>query len=150
MTFSLESLRSQLSAIEPNEATYDQIGSSEIPLLQELLSDNEEWMAARAVTALVRISDPEAVRLLKQVATDPRPEVRTAVALCASKVVPEEANEILITLLDDSEAGVRKAAIRSVSAEHSQTVRNKLQAIESNDPVNRLREMANARVREMG
>jgi HEAT repeat protein len=94
MPMTLEQISNQLSAIEPDDGIYSGIGSSEIPLLEQLLQDKEAWMASRAVFALSRISDAEAVTILSQAAADPRPEVRVAVAASVSNLKPEDANNI--------------------------------------------------------
>src|SRR4051794_12924690 len=75
MPMSLEQLRNQLSAIEPNDSTYAGIGASEISLLEQLLQDKEAWMASRAVFALSRVPDEKATTILARIVADPRQEV---------------------------------------------------------------------------
>ena len=50
MPMTLDQLKNQLSAIQPDESTYAGIGASEVPLLEQLLRDDEDWLAARAVS----------------------------------------------------------------------------------------------------
>src|SRR5262245_41188092 len=107
MPMTLEELRQQLSAIEADEGMYDRIGPSEIPLLEQRLKDKETWMAVRAVFALSKLQDAKAVTILSRTVQDPRPEVRVAVAASTSNLKPSDANNILLTLLSDSELGVR-------------------------------------------
>ena len=86
MPMTFDQLRNQLSAIESDESTYAGIGASEVPLLEQLLRDDEVWMAARAVFALSRVPDARAVTLLSQAGADPRQAVRVAVAASVTKL----------------------------------------------------------------
>ncbi|HSL44510.1 MAG TPA: HEAT repeat domain-containing protein [Anaerolineales bacterium] len=113
MPKTLEELRTQLSAIEPDDSTYEGIGPEEVPLLEQLLQDEKPWMAARAAVALSRIPAPEAVRVLERAARDARPEVRVTLAASVPNLKLEDAKQILPTLLDDPDLGVRKFAVRS-------------------------------------
>jgi len=149
MAMTREQLRSRLSAIEPEEGIYDQIGPDEIPLLEELLHDNEPWVASRAVFALSTVSDARAVAILLRSSSDPRPEVRVALAASLPNLNPEDANGILSILLDDSALGVRKFAIQSVSKVHNPAVRLKLQTLETTDPEPAIRDFAKSKLREL-
>lgn len=149
MAMTLEQLRSQLSAIEPNESTYAGIGSAEIPLLEILLQDKEAWLASRAVFALSRIPDPKAVTVLSRAAVDSRHEIRVAVAASAVNLKPSDANPLLLRLLTDSELGVRKFAVRAVSNAHNATVHTKLRALETQDPSGPIRDAAKSKLVEL-
>jgi len=145
----LAELRAQLSAVEPDDSTYYGIGPAELPLLEQLLQDPEAWIAARAVFAASRIPDPRAVALLQRAATDPRQEVRVAVAASVPRVAPASANQLLLSLLDDSDHGVRKFAIKSVSGAHDPAVLRKLREVETRDPLPANRDHATSRLRQL-
>ena len=116
MPMTLDQLRRQLSAIEPNETTYAGLSSSEIPLLQQLLKDPEPWMPARAIFALSRIANDSAVGMIRKAIADPRPEVRVAIAASAANLAAKDSNVILSKILEDQDVGVRKFAVQSISA----------------------------------
>lgn len=145
----LQQLKYQLSAIEPDEHMYEGIEPSEIPLLAQLLNDEEPWMAARAVFALSRIRDPGALTILSQSVTDSRPEIRVALAASTSNLQPTQANDILLTLLADTELGVRKFAIKSVSETHNAVVHTKLRELANQDPVPWICDFATKRLQEL-
>lgn len=149
MPMTLEQLRNQLSEIEPEDSTFLGIGPPEIPLLDQLLQDEEAWMASRAVFALSRQPDRQAVRILSRVAADPRPEVRVALAASTRNLRPKDANGILLQLLEDEDMGVRKFAVEAISVAHNTAVRAKLKDIEDQDPVPVLREAARTRMKEL-
>ena len=149
MSKTLEQLRDQLSAIEPDDSIYDGIGPSEIPQLEQLLQHNEAWMAARAVFALSRLSDNRVVTLLSRAAVDPRTEIRVAAAASVTNVKPNDANDLLLKLLTDADAGVRKFSIQSVSGAHNNAVHVKLRDLENQDPAPWIREIAKSKLREL-
>lgn len=149
MPAKLEQIRAQLSAIEPDEGTYDGIGSSDVPVLAQLLQDDEPWMAARAVFALSRVPDKSAVTILSKAVADPRQEVRVSLAASVGRLTPEEGSELLLRLLDDEDLGVRKFAVRSVAGTHDAPVHAKLRALGSQDPALPIREVAAEKLREL-
>lgn len=133
MSMSIAELRQQLSDIEPEETTYEGIGPSEVDLLRELLEEEDAWMAARATHALSRIDSDRAHDALLWATEDARPEVRVAVAASAHALPPKLSDEILSRLLNDSEIGVRKFAIKSTSDRNSNAVRQRLGEIAISD-----------------
>jgi HEAT repeat protein len=145
----MDELRMQLSAIESDESTYAGISTSEIPLLEELLQDKEAWMASRAIFALSRVPDAKAVTILSRAVADPRPEVRVAVAASLSKLQPQDANNILLTLLSDTDLGVRKVAVKAVSGTNDAAVHAKLRDVQTRDPAPFIRDLAKMKVQEL-
>lgn len=149
MAMTLQELKARLGAIEANEGMYDGIGAAEIPLLEQLLHDQEAWLAARAVFALARIHDAKALAVLGKAAGDPREPVRVAVAAALGIVQPADANHLLRRLLSDPALGVRKFAIQSVSTAHDGAVHALLRRLETSDPVPAIRALANRKVGEL-
>jgi HEAT repeat protein len=145
----LEELRTQLSAAEPDDSTYYGIGPAELPLLEQLMQDPEPWLAARAVVAASRIPDPRALALLQRATRDPRDEVRVALAASVTRVATSDANPLLLSLLDDADLGVRKFAIKSVSDAHDAAVLRKLRELQDRDPVPAIRDGAASRLRQL-
>jgi len=141
MPMTLSELRTRLSEIEPTERMYEGIGPSEVPVLRQLLDDEEAWLAARAVYALSRINTPEAHAAVAEAAGSPRPELRVAAAVNAPRLPPELSDRVLDLLLDDGNVGVRKFAIKA-SDKNSPRLRGKLESIVTSDPDNVLRQLA--------
>jgi HEAT repeat protein len=146
MAMTLEELRRQLSAIEPDEATYSGIGAEEIALLDQLSRDPEPWMASRAVFAASRMADARAKAIVARAAGDPRSELRVAAAAATKNLAPAEANNLLLQALSDSD---RKFAVQAVAPTHSEPVQAKLRELESNDPAPAIREAARSRNAEI-
>jgi HEAT repeat protein len=139
MAKSLNELRMQLSAIEPDEHTLEGIGPDEVSALITLLDDQEAWLAARAVHALSRIDSDNARAAVVSAATSPRSEVRVAAATTAAELPGAVSDDVLARLLDDPDVGVRKFAVRSVSNRNSVAVRQKIQSIASSETNRRIR-----------
>jgi HEAT repeat protein len=150
MSMSISELRYQLSAIEPEESTYEGIGASEVDLLRELLEEEEEgWLAARAAHALSRIDSTDAHDALLSATESSRPEVRVAVAASAEALPPKVSDEVLSRLLDDPEIGVRKFAIQSTSDRNSDAIRRRLGEIARTDADTALGKIAEEKARSV-
>jgi HEAT repeat protein len=147
MTF--EELKKKLSVAEPDDSTYFGIGVPELPLLEQLLQDPEPWLAARAVVAASRIADRRALALLQRAKSDPRDEVRVTLAASLQSIAAADTNALLLSLLDDRDLGVRKFAIKSVSASHDPAVHRKVRELQERDPVPAIREGAASRLRQL-
>lgn len=145
----LEQLKEQLSSIEVDDATYAGIGPSEVPLLEQLVADPETWLAGRAIFALSQVRSDAATAILVRAATDPRPEIRVAVAASARNLPPEDASGILLQGLNDPDLGVRKFAIRSVAPAHSADVQARLRDLETDDPAPYIRDAASSKLSEI-
>src|SRR5947208_8133561 len=126
MPMSMSMLRAQLSDIEPDDHTYKGIGPSEVDLLRQLLDDEEPWLAARAAHALSRVDAESAHAALLAASKSSRPEVRVSVAASAGALPPSVSDEVLSRLLDDSDLGVRKFAVKSTSDRNSHTVKQRV------------------------
>jgi HEAT repeat protein len=149
MPMTFEQLKQQLSSIEVDEATYAGIGPSEVPLLDQLVSDPETWLAGRAIFALSQVRSAAAMAILARSAADPRSEIRVAVAASTKNLPPADANGILLQALNDVELGVRKFAIRSVAPGHSAPVQARLRELETGDPAPSIRDAARSKLSEI-
>ncbi len=150
MTMSMDTLREKLGAIEPSEDTYSGIGPDEVPLLVELLGDDEAWLAGRAVYALTRVGSPAALEALTAARSSPRDEVRVALAANASRLPPDAGDVVLQRLLVDPEVGVRKFAIRSVRPENGAAVQERLANLVDQDDHPAIRSLAGERLEILG
>jgi HEAT repeat protein len=138
----MSDLRRQLSVIEPDESMYRGIGPEEVPMLRELLADEEAWMAARAAHALSRIDDESARDAVRSASESPRTEIREAVAASAARLPPEVSDTVLPGLLSDADAAVRKLAIRSTSERNSDAIKDRIGEIAATDTDEALRSIA--------
>lgn len=145
-----DELRSQLTAIEPTEETYAGIGPQDIDLLMDLVRDDEDWIAARAVHALARISSDRANELMLEVTGDARREVRAAAAIAARRMSPTASDIVVRRLIDDGDAAVRKFAVQSVTSRSSDVVRARLDEVARTDADLRVRDVARRAIADAG
>jgi HEAT repeat protein len=142
----LDAVRMAL-AIEPDESMYEGIGEDDIPVLEQLLRDDEAWMASRAVWALAHVDTEASLRGLTNAARDARPEVRVSVAASAARMNNIRSSDILLSLLlNDADPGVRKFSVSSVSGANERSIIDKLRAIAEQDPSPTLRVAARDRL----
>jgi hypothetical protein len=149
MQMSMSQLREQLSDIEPDDRTYEGIGTSEVDLLRQLLDDDEPRLAAQAVHALSRIDATSAHHVLLAASKSTRPEVRVAVAASASALPPSVSDQVLSKLLDDSEVGVRKFAVKSTSERNSEVVKKRLGKVATTEPNPAVQQIAEAKAKSL-
>jgi len=147
MRMTAAELRGRLGQIEPSPRMYEGFEASDVAPLVELLRDDEPWMAARAVHALLRIDVPAAHDALLKALGDERPEVRVALASGAPSAPAAIADTLVATLLGDANVGVRKFAIRAVGASSGPAVRERLEAALRAEPDAALKALASERLR---
>ena len=105
------------AALEPEEPDYAKaarLGPDAIPHLQRLVDSGDPNLASKATYLAGRIGDPEAVPVLEAAAASPDPGIRAAAAGGARHLPDNAAERVLLRLVDDEWAGVRKAALRAV------------------------------------
>jgi HEAT repeat protein len=129
MAKSLTELRTQLSDIEPSDATFAGIATADVEHLLVIMSDEEGWLAERAVYALARIDSASARQALLSATEDPRAEIRVAASVAAAVVPAAQSDQMLLRLLADPHSGVRKFAVRAVSARNSEAVLQRVREI---------------------
>jgi hypothetical protein len=115
------------AALESDEPRYRQLaaelGPEALPFLDELVGAGPPLLAAKA-THLAALIDPEdAHPVILRAAQSSDDAVRVAAAAAARHLSPDSAQEVLKLLLDDRDAGVRKAALNAVPANASDALR---------------------------
>lgn len=138
-----------LSAIEPTEDMYAKITHEDLPHLQRLSHDAEPWRAARAVFAASRLQGVGASNLVVAAAADARPELRIAAAASASRLPQVASDQVLSTLLDDHDIGVRKFSIQAIAAGSSDVVKMKLRTLAKSEPDHQIRAIADAHAQKL-
>ena len=142
MPMTRDELRRQLTAIEPTEDTYAGLGPDDVDHLVQLIQDDEDWIAARAVHALARIRSDRANETIVDATDDPRREVRAAAAVAARLMPPAASDEVLRRLIDDGDAAVRKFAVQSVTSGTGDDVLARLDEVARDDADPRVRDVA--------
>lgn len=135
-------LRKQLSLIEPTDSMYQGITQADVPALEQLTSDPEEWMAGRAIFALSKVGTRDAIAVLSRAGADPRSAVRVAVAAAVGQSPVVLPDDVVVRLLRDHDVGVRKFAPQAVKAANGPEPRASLNRLASDDAFRAVRDSA--------
>ena len=138
MALSTQEVIHRLSSIEPSEVT--EFNQDDAGVLEGLIAADDSFIAARAVHALAAVG--AAGRAVRAAAQDPRPELRIAAARLARRLPDEDSSEILASLLNDLDAGVRKFAVLHSAGLHTDQIANGLDRLAGSDPNLRIRSLA--------
>jgi HEAT repeat protein len=144
-----EELVNILSMIEPDEGMYEMLTEEDIPHLQQMLNENQPWLASRAVFALSKLKSDKVNSILLQLVDDQRPEVRIALASSAAFLTKDLAEDILVKLIADDETGVRKFAIQSISSRHGTSLIKRLEDVQKNEKNEYLKDLINKKIFEI-
>jgi HEAT repeat protein len=148
MTVTFDQVRNLLAADEPNYAAGVRWGTPILPHLQTLINSGDEDLGAKAASLAGFIDDDRAVDVLRQAANSTSPLVRLAAAGALRKMKRPAAAGVLMALLHDSDAGVRKLAVKSAATRDNSALLAKIDDISRRDPSAGIRSLASRVVSE--
>jgi HEAT repeat protein len=119
MVVTLQQVLDALNPDEPNYTIAAKLGPDALPHLENLVKTGEPMLASKAAYLASLIQGKRAVGVLKAAAQHTDPVVRVAAAagvhnLVRTGVDPTAAEEILTSLKNDQDIGVRKHAMKSI------------------------------------
>lgn len=144
MSNSKDKLISRLQVDEPNYASLaEQFGAEALPHLAELVESGDEDLASKAISLAGFISAPESHEVIALGARSGNPVLRSSAAGAMTKLrgpaLERLPAELLTSLLDDEDAGVRKWALRAVETYHPPYVIEKVGELAEKEPHPELR-----------
>jgi HEAT repeat protein len=142
MATTLEQVRALLDAEEPNYASLARLGPEILPHLRTLIAGGDEYYAIKAASLASHIDHDHAVDVLRDAATHASPRVRLAVAGGMSNMKRPAAAGVLMALLDDRDAGVRKHAVKASGVRSNPALLAKIGDISRSDPASGVRTLA--------
>lgn len=123
-------------AIDPEEPDYERaaatLGSDALPHLAELSRSDDAMTASKAVSLAGMIGGPEALPVIERAADTGPPEVRLVAAAAAGRL-GTAGEDVLLRLLEDSDIGVRKYAVRAAPEVPSKRLRDVLEQMRESD-----------------
>jgi hypothetical protein len=134
-----------LNALYPEEPDYEQgaqLRSEALSHIEELVKEMDPAFASKAAYLASLIRHDQSATILKEAAQSSYPEVRVAAAAGARNLDAEAGSGVLLSLLDDQDAGVRKTALQSVPDDASHELRAKIQDLTSTDPHTDIRSLS--------
>jgi HEAT repeat protein len=130
MAIQQEEVRKALQAEEPNYARLaSEFGVEVLPYLKQMVVGETSLLASKAAYLAATIGTEEALPVLRQAASSSDVSVRLAAASGATNLSGEHASEVLLPLVDDADIGVQKVALRSVPANASDPLVERITAI---------------------
>jgi hypothetical protein len=142
MTITVEDVRAVLQPEEPNYERGAALGPEAIPHLAVLASDPDPLMAAKAVELAGRIGGPGALQVVSRAARSPAATLRVASAAACAHLPTTDADAVIVSLLDDSDAGVVKVAVGAVRGDSGAEVVDRLRHLRDNGLGPGVRELA--------
>ncbi|NKX53134.1 hypothetical protein [Arthrobacter mobilis] len=149
MTVTMEDVRRALDPDEVDYAEASRLGPEAMPHLMALVQQNDPSISPKAayLAGVIESGESEAVVAAAAASDDAR--VRIAAAEAAAMLAPAAASRVLDALVLDSDAGVQKLALRSVSAGLSPDLRDKVREVSERAPSEALREIAGEALRRL-
>ena len=143
MALSMEQLRALLDPDEPNYATMATLlAPDDVPGLAVLVNGTDPMLASKAAYAMTLIPDVAVLETVKAAARSPSPVVRIAFASGLRNLGEYDVDSVMLDLLDDEDAGVRKTATNTAGLLESPGLKAKLRSVAEEDPEPGIRAMA--------
>lgn len=129
MSVTMEQVRAVLDSEEPNYVQGAQLGLDALPYLESLVTGADPMLASKATYLASLIRGEQSVRILQEAARSESLVVRVAAAGAVRNLDESVASDILFSLVDDQNIGVRKVALESVPANVTPSLRDKIQGL---------------------
>lgn len=123
MALTMEQVRAVLDPEEPDYAQAAKLGPQALPHLEKLVKEADALLASKAVYLAALIQDERSVRIVKEAAISKNPVVRVAAAAAARYLPCVPVSDILISLVNDEDAGVQRVALESARADATAELR---------------------------
>ncbi|MBV1778207.1 hypothetical protein KRR55_03640 [Paeniglutamicibacter sp. ABSL32-1] len=111
------SMKEVLEVLEPDEPSYPKaaaLGPESLPHLRTLVGGNDPMLAAKAAYAASLLEGGAGRDVVAAAAHSDTASVRVAAAAAAGNLPTDSAAPVLMDLVDDNDAGVRKVALSAV------------------------------------
>lgn len=142
MQVTMEQVRETLELIEPDYVDAAMLGEEAMPFIDQLANGSDPMLAPRAVHLAGLIGGDHAVRVIRK-ATDSRDPIMRVQAAAVARYLPQDAAEdILLSLLDDTDAGVRSFTLKTIKVMTvlPGAVQTKIKTLSTSDPEPFIRE----------
>jgi len=141
MPITMQQILARLDTDEPEYAALAALGPEAIPHLKVLVRSDDPGIAAKAAYLATLINTDESADIMEAASASPHETVRVAAAAGMRNLTAAKAGPWVERLLDDSDPGVRKQALQTISA-LDLNVDPKVAKISTSDPEKELRVMA--------
>jgi hypothetical protein len=143
MAITIEQVR---AALEPEELDYNKIakklGAEALPHLERLIVGDHPMLASKAAYLAGLIGTDKSVPVLERAARSGDATVRIAAAASVQNLPAESASDLLLSLVDDPDAGVQKVALRAVPNNASAVLRARIEGLSAGKTDNLARSLS--------
>jgi HEAT repeat protein len=139
MAVTMQQVRSALDVEEPDYPAAAALGPEALPHLEKLVKEADSHLASKATYLSGLIAGPGSVNVLMAAAQRGDPVIRVAAAAAIRHLPSNQVADVLVFLLDDADASVRRLALDAVRADASAELRSRVErmARTAADPVTR-------------
>jgi HEAT repeat protein len=142
MAITFDQVRRTLLAFEPDYKAAARQGSQLLPHLKTLVTGSDRLLASKAAYLAGLIDDDRAIDVLDSAAKSSSPTIRIAAASGLRNSKRPAAAGLLMSLLGDRDAGVRKVAIKASATRGNSALIARLDDLSRSDPSPGLRTLA--------
>jgi|SRR5262245_35073210 len=139
--------------IDKDELDYPELalalGPAVLPQLRTLVAEDEPRIASKAAYLAGLISEGNSPDIVALAARSRHDVVRVAAAAAAAKLPTQQAVNVTLQLLNDSEAGVRIRAMKSAASIDEPALAARMKAISEQDKDPHVRDYASGAYRKM-
>ena len=132
MAVDMEQVRAALMPEEPDypEAA-KRLGPEALPHLEKIVTEDNVGLAAKAAYLAGLIGTEKSLGALQKAARNADPVVRIAAAAAARHLPDQQADALVLQLVDDVDVGVHKVALRSAPTQMSEALKARVDAYAS-------------------
>ncbi len=128
MTIKMKDVRALLEQDEINYSKAATLGPEALPFLDKLVGGTNVMLSSKAAYLASLIDDNDAVGVIQHAAAHDDPVVRVAAAAATKNIAEKAANSVLLSLMADTDTGVRKVAVQNIPDKPSRELKDKVQA----------------------
>ncbi|MGR9108000.1 MAG: HEAT repeat domain-containing protein [Gammaproteobacteria bacterium] len=142
MAIPISQLSRLLNSDEPDYSKLARLGPKILPQLAQLVTSNDEYVAANAASLAGMIKHDKALAVLARASRSPSAPVRIAAAGALRRLNHPKVNGLIARLMNDGDKGVRKFAVKAVAGRSNPDLLAKIAEISRNDPSTVIRSIA--------
>lgn len=149
MPITMQEIRQRLDIDEPDYSGLSTMGAEALPHLAALVRGDDAALASKAAYLASMIDGDDAQAVVQAAAESPDVIVRVAAAAGLRNLAPARALGTVERMLADTDAGVRKQALRAIDDLGLSSLEDKMKAIAATDPEQTLRTVAKRGMRRL-
>jgi len=149
MAVTMQDVRAVLDPEEPDYEFASLLGPEALPHLETLVRGDDPMLASKAAYLAGLLDDERSADVVNQAGQSDDATVRVAAAAAARHLTGTGASDVLISLLSDSDPGVRTVALKSVPDTATGDLRSLVEDISGSEGDDAVRELSGQVLRRL-